>query len=118
MVGKSRIFIDKDCRKYDNFDDYKNHNKLPKAVIVAPKDGTYTPEQLVDDKVPLEACETPATSFFERSKKLVDTVMMIGGMALSVTGVVSYFSPGLFSTTVMKVIRVGSFYLTRYNILG
>ena len=118
MVKKGRKLIDKDGRTYSNFEDYKANNKLPKAAVIPPKDGTYTPETLVDGKVPLEAGETPATTLLKRIGVITNTVVMVGGIALAVTGLVTFFAPGAFSVVVMNVIQTGSFFLTTYSTVG
>ena len=118
MVKKDRKLIDKNGRTYANFADYQTNNKLTKAAIIAPKDGNYTPRVLVDGKVPLYAGETPATTLLKRIGVIADTVVMIAGMALAVTGVVTFFAPGAFAATVMNVIQAGSFFLTTYSTAG
>ncbi|CAM4827068.1 unnamed protein product [Rotaria magnacalcarata] len=118
VINDHRKLIDKDGRTYANFQDYKENNKLPKAATLAPKNGTYTPAQTIDGRVPLELGETPATSLLKRAKDVVDTVVMVGGMVLAVTGVVTFFAPALFSATAMSVIQAGSFFLTTYGVVG
>lgn len=118
MVRGSRKYIDKDGTIYDDFEDYKKNNKLPKGPTIAPKDGTYTPQPNGHNKVELESGETPAASFLKRVKVVTDTAAMLGGMILSVAGVVTFFAPALFSATTMAVIQAGSFILTGYSLGG
>lgn len=86
--------------------------------MIAPKDGTYTPadSNRIDNCVVLEVGETPATSLGERIGKLVDNVAMVGGMILSVSGLVTYLAPTLLGATVTSVMSTGSFFLSGYSI--
>ncbi|CAF1263281.1 unnamed protein product [Didymodactylos carnosus] len=118
VINDRRQFIDKDGRVYANFQDYKENNKLPKAAILAPKNGTYTPANTSDGRVPLELDETPSTGLLKRIKDVTDTVVMVGGIVLSVTGVVTFLSPALFSARAMSVIQTGSFILSGYSLYG
>jgi hypothetical protein len=118
VINDGRKFIDKDGRVYANFQDYKENNKLPKAAILAAKDGTYTPANTSDGRVLLELDETPSTGLLTRIKDVTDTVVMVGGVVLAVTGVVTFFSPALFSATAMYVIQTGSFILSGYSLFG
>ena len=43
---------------------------------------------------------------------------MVGGIALGVTGVITYFAPALFSATAATVAQTGSFFVTTYGLAG
>lgn len=77
---------------YQDFQDYKDNNKLEKAAMVAPKDGTYTPDILdtKDKRVVLELCETPSTKLLKRIGVITDNVISVAGVVLSVSGVVTF----------------------------
>ncbi len=112
-----RIFIEKDGRTYVNFEDLKANNQLPKGPMLYPRDGTYTPaDSKATDPVVLEVNETPSTGFLQRVKVIADTVVMVGGIVLSVSGVVTFFAPALLTTTVGLVMQTGSFILSGYTI--
>ncbi|UJR11289.1 hypothetical protein I4U23_015470 [Adineta vaga] len=118
VINDRRQFIDKGSRVYANFQDYKKNNNLPKAATLCPKNGTYTPAETSDGRVPLELDETPSTGLLKRIKDVTDTVVMVGGIVLSVTGVVTFFSPALFSARAMNVVQTGSFILSGYSLSG
>lgn len=84
--------------------------------MIFPKNGTYIPED--DNRVPLDCAETPAASVGSRIKALTDKAVMVGGMVLSVTGVVMFFAPAAFSATATAAVQVGSFILTGYSTAG
>lgn len=86
--------------------------------MIAPEDGTYTPKQLVKGKVQLIAFESASTKPLQRIKAISDTLVSIGGMALSVAGVVTFCNPKAFSDVVMKAIKYGSYFITAYGATG
>lgn len=120
IEGKNNAptFVDKDCRVYENFEDYKSHNKLPRGPMIYPRDGTYTPEYENDGRVVLQVGETPSAGIFQRTVDVCSAIVMVGGMALSVTGVVTFFAPSMLTQTVAKVMQYGSFALSGCSILG
>lgn len=111
--GQSK-YIEKDGRTYSNFEDFKLNNQLAKGPLLFPRNGTLS--NLIDGRVALDVAETPSTGFLPRLKAVSDTVVMIGGIVLSVTGVVTCFSPALFNQTVLMAMRFGSFALSGYSI--
>jgi hypothetical protein len=91
--------------------------------MMYPSNGTYTPPVAGGgggggDDVPLRSNETPASSVLQRIKAVTDTAIMIGGMVLSVTGVVSYFAPNLFGEAVKTAMTVGFYILSGYSTVG
>lgn len=116
--NNQRKFIDRDGRVYVDFADFKENNKLAKAAMIAPKDGTYTPPlSKKDEPVVLELSETPATTLLKRIGALTENVISVGGVVLSVTGVVTFFAPALLTATVASVVQYGSFILSGYSLL-
>lgn len=111
-------FIEKDGRTYSSFEDFKSRNQLPKGPMLFPRGGTYTSLfNQVNGRVALDVAETPSTEFLPRLKAVTDTVVMIAGIGLSVSGVVTCFAPSLLTKTVAMAMRFGSFALSGYSIL-
>ena len=117
VVKKCRRYIDRDGKTYQNFDDYKQNNNLPKGPMLAPQNGSYVPGDS-NEKVQLVSGETPAAGALRRIRAVTDTIATVAGIALSVAGVVTCFSPAMFSAAAMSVIETGSFILTGYGIRG
>ena len=118
-VKNGRKFVDKDANIYPDFEDYQNNNRLPRGPMLFPCNGSYTPPGGDGGGVPLSSGETPpAASVIKRIRAVTDTVAMVGGMVLSVTGVVAFFAPGAFSQAVKTAMDVGSFILSTYTIAG
>ena len=120
VVKKCRRYTDRDSKAYQNFDDYKQNNNLPKGSMLAPQNGSYVPGDSNGDsngKVQLVSGEIPAAAPLRRITAVTDTVTMVAGIALSVAGVVTFSSPAMFSLAAMNAIEMGSFALTGYSIL-
>lgn len=86
--------------------------------MIAPEGGTYTPAQLVKGKVQLIAFESASTELLQRIKAASDIFVSIGGMVLSVAGVVTFCNPKAFSDVVMIAIKYGSYFITAYGAVG
>jgi hypothetical protein len=116
--GGSNRFLDRNKRLYPNFDDYRMNNQLPKGPMIYPEDGTYCPyhAKKIDNKIVLKLAETPSSSIVARAQAIGGKIVMVGGIALSVCGVVSLFSPTLLTGTVAKVIELGSFIMTGVSV--
>jgi hypothetical protein len=111
--------MDKNGRMYQDFDDFKENNKLPKSAIIAPRNGTYTPSKKEldkDERIVLEVMESPSASILSRIVDITQTVVSVAGIAMSVTGVVSCLRPQLFSKAAQTAIKYGSFALSGYTI--
>ena len=91
------------------------NNTLPRAAVISPKNGTYTP---ADNKVVLELSETKASEFLQRVKTIADVCVTVGGVVLSVTGVATCLAPALFTKRAMAAIQMGSFILSAYSAIG
>ena len=85
--------------------------------MLYPKDGTYNQNEK-DGRVILQVSETPSSSIFQRVVAITNTFVMVGGMALSVAGVVTFFCPALVTVTVETVMATGSYFLAGYSIAG
>ena len=85
--------------------------------MISPKDGTYTPSSSVasNGRVVLEVSETPSTTLSKRIGVIADNLVMVGGIVLSVAGVVTFFAPALLTATVATVVQTGSFILSSYS---
>ena len=118
-INGRKKYIDKNGRTYVDFQDYKEKNTLNRAATLGPVNGTYiVAEENNNGRVPLELGETPSCDLSQRIKTIGDTVVMVGGIVLSVTGVVTFFAPALFSARAMAVIQAGSFFLTGHSVVG
>lgn len=87
--------------------------------MVYPRDGNYTPPPNdKDGKVPLDNSETPSTTPLARIKAVTDAVVMVAGIELAVTGVVTFAAPTLFSAKALAVTQGASFLLSAYSFVG
>lgn len=90
--------------------------------MLIPQNGSYTPEKdgtngdgNSDHRVSLESFETPAAaSPMKRIRAGADTIVKVGGITLSVVGIVTFCAPAAFSAAMMTAIQLGSFALTAY----
>uniref|UniRef100_A0AC35FYC6 DUF4781 domain-containing protein n=1 Tax=Panagrolaimus sp. PS1159 TaxID=55785 RepID=A0AC35FYC6_9BILA len=120
IVKGSRRPVDRNGRGYNNFDSYTNNNDLDRGGVIYPENGTYTPEG--DERVNLIASESPNSSLLCRAKAITDTVVMVGGIVLTVTGLVLLAPVSIFSAATTAAIASGSFYggavLTAYSVIS
>ncbi|KAG8227761.1 hypothetical protein J437_LFUL005767 [Ladona fulva] len=84
-------FIDNVCRVYENWEGYKNNNKLPAAQVLYPASGIY--DSNINGEVLVEYAETPASSIAAKALVVGDTGVGITSLVAAGVGVASIFFP-------------------------
>ncbi|CAF0999987.1 unnamed protein product, partial [Didymodactylos carnosus] len=109
----SEKYMDVGGRVYKDWDDYLRNNHLPQGVMIYPKDGTYTPENAnsaPEERVTLIAQETHSCKPSARVKNFFDKVVMVTGLALTATALVTAVPLGIFAASTLATISTGSYY--------
>lgn len=95
------IFVDEKARVYKNWDDYLKNNRIPKAIIIAPKCGIYCAGIL--GHVLLDICSTPACSPGNAIIKYVDI-----GTSIAAFGTTCVVGAGILSAPVTVPVMIGA----------